>query len=176
MRSHDLPGDDERSAALDARLDDLVAAAGRRDVPDQTADILVAITAEVPDTADRRQTNLRGLLALAGLVQVVIAIAALVDAGLGAHPARELAAWQLALGAGFALAAWQPVRAVGLLPILAVAVGFTLVAAIANALGGTSAPSLTDEWVHLVEVIGLVLVHRIGRPWASDTRAVPLAR
>lgn len=83
-------------------------------VPDLSIAILNAARAGEPAAANA--TVWRVGLALAAAAQLLTAVAHL-DAG---HLARDQAAWEAALAAGFSWAAWRPSRTAGLVPVLAV--------------------------------------------------------
>ena len=170
---HPLP-DDEVERHLDAcaactdHLDDVVAL-GRRlrvggavDVPDLTAPILVALADDRAAMATGWTTRLRGLVALAGAVQLALALPALVGVvGPDVHLGRDLAALQLALGVGFLVAAWQPSRAAGLLPVAGVVVVVTLLTVSIDVAAG--AASLAAEAAHLSEVAGVAALWALHR-------------
>ena len=110
-----------------------------------------------------------GLLAVA-LMQVAVAIPQLVASGRGlfAHDQHHLGAWDLALGVGLIVVAWQPERARGLLPLAAaLSVGLT-VTAVSDALGGRV--SAVTEVHHLLQVAGLVLLWIVGRAYRIRPR------
>ena len=131
-------------------------------VPNLTAPILVALDEQRIAPAGRRRKRLRALVGLAGAAQLVIAIAALAGRfGPDLHAGRELGALQLALGVGLVLAAWQPRRGPGVLPILAVLAVVTLVTAVVDV--RTGAASVTGELVHLVELIGVLALWGLVR-------------
>ena len=64
----------------------------------------------------------RWALFVVALTQLVLAAPALLlgeDAGATVHVARELGSFDVALAVGLLVAAWQPARAWGLLPVIA---------------------------------------------------------
>lgn len=131
-------------------------------VPDVTTQVLGAVEADRLHAPDRRRRELRALVALAGLAQVVLAVASLGATDTApAHLVHELAALQLALGLGFLLAALQPRRAPGVLPIAVVVVAATLVAAVADVLLGRA--TLVGELTHLAEVAGVTALWLLTR-------------
>jgi hypothetical protein len=84
-------------------------------VPDLAPAVLAAVLPQPAPAEDD------ALLWRWGLV--FVAVAQIVSAAVhldGAHVARDQAAWEAALAAGFAWAAWKPARATGLLPLTAV--------------------------------------------------------
>ena len=132
-------------------------------VPDLTEPIVVA-------DAARRQRELRaraarGLVSLVGLAQLVLAVPLLI--GLvepELHLARHLGALELGLGVGLLVAALQPRRAAGVLPIAAVVATVSVVSAALEIQRGHT--TLLAESVHLLEVaavLGLWLLVRAVR-------------
>jgi predicted anti-sigma-YlaC factor YlaD len=90
-----------------------------------------------------------------GLTQLVLAIPALAgdDRGASTHVARELGSWDIALAVGLLLVAWQPRRAVGLLPFaLALAGAMALTAGLDIAAGHAPA---SGEMLHVIDVVGV---------------------
>lgn len=170
---HPLP-DAEVARHLDVcvgctdHLDDVLAL-GRRlrvggavEVPDLTAPILVALADDRAAMARGWTTRLRGLVAAAGVVQLVLALPALLElVGPDVHLGRDLAALQLALGVGFLVAAWQPSRTAGLLPVASVVVVVTLVTGSVDVATGTA--SLAAEAGHLSEIAGVVALWALHR-------------
>lgn len=132
-------------------------------VPDLTAAILTAV--DTPDLARARTrfAQLRGLLVLVGVTQLVLAVPTLLAAGsLATHVTREVGVFEVALGVGFLVAAWRPARAGGLLPVAAVVAGLVTVTSLGDVVAGTTA--LVQETAHLLEVVGTGLL------WALDRR------
>jgi predicted anti-sigma-YlaC factor YlaD len=143
------------------------------EVPDLTADILVAVTAQQQLAVGRRTRELRVLVAVAGVVQLALAVPVLLGLlGPAAHVGRELGALQLALGVGLLVAAWQPWRAAGVLPVAAVVASTTVVAGIVDVASG--AATLTGELVHLSELAGVLALWALRRRDRSTT--APTAR
>ncbi len=130
-----------------------------QEVPDLTSWIMAAAADEHVDPEVHRRRQVRAVLAVVGLAQVVVAILALL--GENGHVGRELATWQLALGTSFGVAAWQPHRAAGLLPMVAVLGLAAVVSAVGDLLAG--ATTLAVESQHLVEVAGVALVASVAR-------------
>lgn len=133
-------------------------------VPDLTASILAASAADVDDREVLRRQQVRAVLGLVGLVQAALALGALL--GEGGHLGRELATWQLGLGVGFAVASWQPRRAAGLLPMVAVLGLAAMISGTADLVAGTT--TLMAELSHLVEVAGVLLVWAVARDAETD--------
>lgn len=129
---------------------------------DLTAGVLAAIG---DDAGDSRAGSLRLGLAVIGIIQVLIALPALVlgdDANLPAHTARHLGSFAVALGIGFLVAAWQPRRVGGILPLTAVLVACLLVSsAIDVAAGDTGLGS--ELGGHATEIVGLGLLWLLAR-------------
>jgi predicted anti-sigma-YlaC factor YlaD len=149
-------------------------------VPDLSAAIVAAFD---PNPHDRRRAAARSrrpilgeavsggrwALFIVALTQLVLAGPALFgdDPGASVHVARELGSFDVALAVGLLVAAWQPARAWGLLP---------LAAALAAVMAGTAALDIVDgrtssfgEAHHLLDLAGvglLWLVAREGRPAA----------
>jgi predicted anti-sigma-YlaC factor YlaD len=108
-----------------------------------------------------------GLFAVA-LTQLLLAAPALVlgdDAGATVHVAREMGSFDVALGIGLLVAAWQPARAWGLLPVAAV---------LALVMGGTAAVDLVrgsvsslNEAHHVLDIAGVTLLWLVAREAAS---------
>jgi predicted anti-sigma-YlaC factor YlaD len=147
--------------------------------PDRTGPLLAAVLADqAPRRRPRRvRREARAGLAAAALAQFVIIVPALLlgNAGGGApvHASHELGAFELALAAGFALAAVRPALARGMLPLAGVAtVTLAVLAFVDSALGYTT---LIAETPHLITLVGAVLLfvlvrtgrHGTGRPWPA---------
>lgn len=131
-------------------------------VPDLTAGILSALAADRADTRDRRRRDLRLLVGFAGVAQVLLALPFLVGVlGAGQHISRDLGALQFALGVGFLVAAWQPFRAVGLLPVAMVVAVFVVLLGAVDVATGQAAPLL--ELIHLSELVGVLALWALSR-------------
>lgn len=153
-------------AAFAADVDGLarhVRVAPAEAVPDLTAPILAAVDTPQVARHRRRFGQLRGLLALVGALQLVLAVPALVGAGgLATHLSREVGIFEVALGVGFLLVAQRPARAAGLLPVA----GVVALLVVATSLGDVAAGTTTvlRETTHLLEVAGtglLLALHRL---------------
>lgn len=159
-------GDCRRFEAALPGVNRRVTVAGAEAVPDLTAAILRALAPGLGGPTPRPR-ELRFLVGFAGVIQLVLAVPVLVGAvGPAVHLGRDLAAFELALGAGLLLAAWQPRRAAGVLPIAAVV-------AVLATLGGvvdlaTGRASFVSELGHLAELVGVAalwaLVRRLPDP------------
>ncbi|HEX6312995.1 MAG TPA: zf-HC2 domain-containing protein [Acidimicrobiia bacterium] len=132
-------------------------------VPDLTPRVLAAIGAD--DGPERRRIlALRIALAVLGAIQVGLAVPELfgVDGGLAVHSARHLGSFSLALGVGFLFAALRPVRAAGLLPVVAVLVACLVGTSVLDVAAGRAAA--VGETNHVTEVAGLVAAWLLVRP------------
>lgn len=137
-----------RFAADLTLLDERVAAFRRAPVPDRTATILAAAGAERrAATSGASLEQLRWLLGLAAVVQVVLAVTTLLGMN-GDHALRDLAALELAAGIGLGAATWRPQFAAGLLPVVAVAALFGVATIVGDTVTGTA--SLATELAHVV--------------------------
>jgi len=159
-------------AASLERLDQRVLAVRAVPAPNLTAAVLTAVAADVQAERDRRVLELRWLVGLAGVAQLLFAIPLVLGVmGPSAHVGRDLGALELALGIGLIFAAWQPERAAGVLPVAAV------VAAAAVVTGGLDVTSgratLLQELPHLTEIVGVLalwaLTRRLPRPQLAAT-------
>ena len=135
-------------------------------VPDLTA----AILGTAPTAPVRRSpmaeviSPARWALFVVGLTQLVLAAPPLLlgeDAGATVHVARELGSFDVALAVGLLVAAWQPARAWGLLPVIA-ALGLVMAStAVVDVVRGTA--SSLGEAHHALDLAGLVLLWRVAR-------------
>jgi predicted anti-sigma-YlaC factor YlaD len=134
-------------------------------VPDLTS----AILAEVPAAASARSKPAAArewpryaLLAVA-LTQLIVALPALFGApsGAGAHLTRELSSWDIALGTGLLVAAWQPRRAVGLLPFAAALAAALAVTAVLDVANGRV--PVAGEAHHVLDLAGLIVLWVLAR-------------
>ena len=133
-------------------------------VPD-LADRIVADVVLPARRVHRRRTLLRVGLLVAGLVQLVIGLPALVGDSIGMamsmHGAHEMAAWNLAIGAAFVAAAWLPRRAAGLVPLLGTFL--VILGALSIRDVATGAVTLDRLSTHIAALIGLVLLVFLDR-------------
>lgn len=155
-----------RVGAADA-IPDLTSAITARIVTEGTGAGRGARASEVPRSArprtGQRVGELRVLVALAGAAQLVVAVPMLLGVvGPDLHLGRDLGALQIALGFGLLLAAAQPRRAPGVLPVLAVVTGITAIAASVDVVAGTA--TIVAELTHLTELVG------VGVLWALSRR------
>lgn len=138
-------------------------------VPDLTAAILA--DAPLPAAVRRRTSPLgepvsvaRWALFVVALTQLVLAGPALLlgeGAGATVHVARELGSFDVALAVGLLLAAWQPARAWGLLPV-ALALGCVLAGTAVLDVARGTATSL-GEVHHLLDLAGVAILWQVGR-------------
>jgi predicted anti-sigma-YlaC factor YlaD len=160
----------EGCAACAAWVDDagalhrMVRVRAAETVPDLTAAILGAArpAARRPPLAAPISSPRWALFAVA-LTQLVLAAPALLgdDPGASVHVARELGAFDIALAVGLLVAAWQPARAWGLLPVvgaLALVMGGT---AILDVVRGTA--SSLGEAHHVLDLAGVALLWAVAR-------------
>jgi predicted anti-sigma-YlaC factor YlaD len=139
-------------------------------IPDNTPRILAAIGAEVGGRDDT-QLALRWVLLVIALVQIGVAIPALVlgsDAGLPVHTARHIGSFDVALGVGFLYAAWRPSRISGLLPVLVALVACLLASSVLDVAAGNTAA--ISEAQHATDFAGLVVVWLLSRPTARQVQ------
>ena len=144
-------------------------------VPDLTAAILG--TAPRPGAPRHRPAEVispaRWALFVVALTQLVLAAPALLlgeDAGATVHVARELGSFDVALAVGLLVAAWQPARAWGLLPVIA-ALGLVMAGtAVLDVVRGTA--SGFGEAHHVLDLAGLVAA-LAGRPRGARRRSAP---
>lgn len=155
-----------RCTAFASATDDLarrVRVTAAEDVPDLTAGILAAV--DTPDVARERARvgQLRGLLGLVGVLQLVLAVPAILALdSVATHVTREVGIFEAALAVGFLVAAWRPARVAGLLPVAAVAALLVTLTSVGDLVAGTTTP--LQETAHLLEVVGTGLL------WALDRR------
>ncbi|MGH9275459.1 MAG: zf-HC2 domain-containing protein [Acidimicrobiales bacterium] len=137
------------------------------EVPDLSAAILGATPGRVAVSRAPRSepiSTTRWALFVVALTQLVLAAPALLlgeDAGATVHVARELGSFDVALAVGLLVAAWQPARAWGLLPV---------VTALGLVMGGTAVLDVVDgsastlgEAHHLLDLAGVALLWLVAR-------------
>jgi predicted anti-sigma-YlaC factor YlaD len=137
-------------------------------VPDLTTAILAATADRLPDPRLRRRVEwARYAVFAVGLTQLVLALPLMLlgsDGDTPLHATRELGAFAVALSVGMLVAAWQPRRASGLLPVaLALGAGMVLTGA-ADVIAGHS-PAV-GEAHHVLELLGLLALWRLARSTA----------
>ena len=136
-------------------------------VPDLSASIVAAI--EPAD--DGRVGSLRAGLAVVAVVQILIALPALIlgdDAGLPAHTARHLGSFAVALGIGFLVAAWRPDRVGGVLPLTAALV-LCLLLTSAIDVASSRAKALSELGGHATELVGLGVLWLLARETGASS-------
>lgn len=136
---------------------------------DHSADILSAVGAERRAGLQRAPSVpvARLVLGMVGFAQLLTALP-YVWSLTGAHAARDLAAFELALGIGFVVAAVRPVTAVGLLPTAAAVVAVLAVVVVGDVVGGRI--GVAREAVHATEVVGVALLWLLA---PGRTRPLP---
>ena len=154
-----------------ARVHRMIRVTPAEPVPDLTESILAAIDetvapapAPVSAIADERTRFLRICLAVVAVIQLGMAVPALVlgdDAGLPTHVARHLGSFALALGVGLLVVAWRPDRAAAILPVIGVVVLCLIASSVVDIISGRAAPG--GEVSHAPELVGLVAVWLLAR-------------
>ena len=142
-------------------------------VPDLTAAVMAANPSALHDP--QRQAA-RWSLVLVALAQLLVAMPALLtgSSGDGVHTTRELGSWSAALAVGLLVAAWQPARARGMLPLGAALAGVLTLGAVVDVVAGTIGGA--GEAVHLLEIVGVALLWLLARrDEESSARLVPAA-
>ena len=169
-------------AACERFVDDLAALARRTrvgaadQVPDLTASIMAQVATPPPSPSSsvrsaRRRRDVRALVALAGVAQLILALPMLLGLlGPDLHLGRDLGAAQVAIGVGLVFAAVQPRRSVGLLPVVAVVAAASVVAATIDV--ATGAASLAAELTHLAELVGVAALWALSRQLPPEIRPV----
>lgn len=138
----------EPAGALPVPSRSLLAAIGRR-----------AVAARL----GREELLSRLCLALVALAQLAVAVPALLlgtDHGAPIHVAHEMGSFDLALAAGFLVAAWRPSRARGMQTIVGVAALLLVLTALIDL--GAARTTVGDEAPHLLAVAGWLLLHRLS--------------
>lgn len=113
----------------------------------------------------------RWALFVVALTQLVLAAPALLlgeDSGATVHVARELGSFDLALAVGLLVAAWQPARAWGLLPVVAALALVMAGTAVIDVVRGTA--SGFGEAHHVLDLAGLVLLWLVAREEGRPAR------
>jgi predicted anti-sigma-YlaC factor YlaD len=129
---------------------------------DLTAGVLAAIG---DDVHQPRVASLRIGLAVVGLIQILVALPALLlgdDADLPAHTARHLGAFAVALGIGLLVAAWQPRRVGGLLALTGTLVACLVLGSVIDVIAG-DANAGSEIGGHATEIVGLGLLWMLAR-------------
>lgn len=122
-----------------------------------------------------RVREVRWLVALAGAAQLVLAVPMLLGITVpDLHLGREVGALQVAMGVGLIFAAAQPRRAPGLLPVVAVVAGATVIAATIDVVAGVA--TLAAELTHIAELVGVVALWILSRRGSGDETATSVPR
>jgi predicted anti-sigma-YlaC factor YlaD len=138
-------------------------------------DLVGAVMAAHPALArDPQREAARWSLVVVALAQLVIALPALLTGSGGdtAHTTRELGSWSAALAVGFLVAAWQPARARGMLPLGLALAGVLTLGALVDITSGATAGA--GESVHLLEVAGVALLWLLARRDESTRTVRPV--
>lgn len=117
----------------------------------------------------------RWALFVVALTQLVLAAPALVlgeDSGATVHVAREVGSFGVALAIGLLVAAWQPARAWGLLPLAAALVLVMAGASVLDVLDGRA--TAFGEAHHLLNLAGVLFLWGVARE--AGARVAPGAR
>jgi predicted anti-sigma-YlaC factor YlaD len=150
---------------LEARLQALHRAV-RLHPAEPVPDLTDAVLARVHPPRPGRRQWVRFALASLALTEIVLGLPALVfgnDPGASVHVARHVGSLTVAMAIGLLYAAWRPVRAFGLVPVVASLAALSLVTALADTIEGQV--SALAEAHHVLEVLGLVLLWQLaGRP------------
>lgn len=178
-------GDDERTvlashletcprcvafAAEAGRLHRATRVAPAAPVPDLTEAILERADAEgarARATPGRDRSRVAvlafqyGLLVVALLMMVLAVPELFASSGTAVHTSRHLGGWDVAFAVGLVLAALQPWRARGLLPMAGALAGVMVLTAAVDIARGTT-PGLA-EGTHLLEVFGLAFLWLLAR-------------
>lgn len=155
------------AGALDLRM--AASAPSAAEAPDRSSEILAAVRAErrlgrrrpMPARMPRMALGLVGVVQLATSLPLLSSLA-------GAHSVRDLAAFQVALGVGFVVAAVRPATAAGLLPTAAALVAILAVVVVGDIAAGRVAAGA--ETLHATEVVGVALL------WLLAPRRTALRR
>jgi predicted anti-sigma-YlaC factor YlaD len=156
-----------------AGLDRLTRLVPAEPVPDLTAAVMAA---SAPAPADPRRQAARWSLVLVATAQLVLALPSLFVGASGStvHTTRELGSWSAALAVGLLVAAWQPARARGMLPLGLVLAGVLSLGALVDVVAGTTAGA--GESIHLLEIAGIALLWLLARREEEATTRLTLAR
>ena len=121
-----------------ADLDRTTRLAPAEPVPDLTAVVMATNPLAV---RDHRREAARWSLVVVAAAQLVVALPELLTGtdGSSVHATRELGSWSVALAVGFLIAAWQPARARGMLPLGAALAGVLSLGAVVDVVAATTA-------------------------------------
>ena len=152
-----------------ATVDRLTRLTPAEPVPDLTASILAA------HAPNPRREAARWSLVVVATAQLLLALPSLlVSTGSTVHTTRELGSWSVALAVGLLVAAWQPERARGMLPLGVVLAGVLALGALIDVAAGTTAGA--GESAHLLEIAGVGLLWLLARREEETVTQVALAR
>ncbi|MGH9000371.1 MAG: zf-HC2 domain-containing protein [Acidimicrobiia bacterium] len=141
-------------------------------IPDLTSSILAAIGRE-PAPARQGVAVVRLALAAVALLTVFVNGQHLFfDDALG-HVSRELGAFELALGVGFAAAAARPRRADGMVPLMG---AFMVLLVVMTGVDGSSYGEILTESAHTLQLAGFVLTWLLSRCRPEPTHTAPTRR
>ncbi len=129
-------------------------------VPDLVAAVMATNPQVVPDP---RREAARWSLVLVAVAQLAVALPSLLtgSGGDAVHTTRELGSWSAALAVGLLVAAWQPARARGMLPLGLALAGVLTLGGVVDVVTGATAGA--GETVHLLEVAGIALLWLLAR-------------
>jgi predicted anti-sigma-YlaC factor YlaD len=140
-------------------------------VPDLTAPILAAVARQQQTDSAGHKRILQIALGLSAVVQLALAIPALVVPGVDLHTSREAASFDIALAVGFALAAWRPERARAFVPVAFVLAGCLTLTSIFDIAGG--ATLVAHEVSHLAALAQAGLLLALSRRAPSGRVPAP---
>lgn len=164
----------ERCQAIEARLQALHRMT-RLHPAEPVPDLTTAVLARVHPPRPGRRHWVRFALAWLALTEIVLGLPALVlgsDPGASVHVARHVGSLTVAMAVGLLYAAWRPVRAYGLLPVVGSLALMSFVTAVVDALDGEV--TALAEAHHVLELAGLVLLWQLaGRPFPERLRWHP---
>lgn len=106
----------------------------------------------------------RATLGGIGAAQLLLAVPVLLfghDEQAPTHVAHEVGSFALAIAIGMLLAAWRPRLSAGMLPIIGIIAGLLLITAGSDLAFGRT--QLSDEWPHLFDVAGFLLLWRLAK-------------
>ena len=133
-------------------------------MPDLTPAILAAIGDDAAAPVSDSKLALRWILAVLALVQIGVAVPALLlgsDADLPVHAARHLGSFDIAVAVGFLFAAWRPARIPGLLPVVAALVACLVASSSLDVAAGNT--GVLGEAHHATKFAGLAVLWLLGR-------------
>ena len=140
--------------------------------PDRTAAILAALPVPAAPFRDHVR-SLRAVTLTIAMVQAVASIPLLLGHGdmMHMHYARHIGVFSAALAIGMLVVAWQPERARGLLPVLAVVVVGLAWSCFDDLLAGRSVPG--SALAHAANVAGLAAVWMLAHIAPDDAESAP---